>query len=800
MSFDVCIDTAVAAGRVSQAKADIGKQVYADQVSRHLSAGLKGADAELQAALAATEKMTNVSKTRRWQKLNEIQRAHEIHTRLQGAKNLEREVTLLMEDMELTYDSVMGLAMANSDSFLVDFAPRLAGLKRPTAGLDEVPRAAFGESSDPTALRYYNAIKDTLAVLTAQANRLGANIIDNPKNVLFQTHDAVRVSSVSREEWVNDHLADGVLDWETMRWQGEKILPGERQAVLESVYDNIISDGIVSQKTGQRQTANLANRLNRDRFLYYAGGDAWNAMQTKYGAGNVHQQFVGMIDALAKDISILSVLGPSPDTQMRFLRNEVELLGAQKDATVGATQRKYLADARRIGETAQEMYDLHARHVPSLESNLPVSTFSAVKTVAVNAVLGGLFIPSFLGDAANARTASLLMNLPTTKYLRSYFKNFVPNRKSRMEAMQMMVTYEHGISIATNRIRYLGVMDGPNWARNISEFTYRATLTSHHTQVARNVNGKNFQAILANNRNVEYDDLPFANLLAEHQISKAEWDAFRQTPVYTLRGAEFLRPLDFIRAGNDAAGIKFANMMQAFMKTAVPDASLRARAAIGEAMNPNKPVSQGMKAMLSLTAHPVTVYFNHMQRIRYSDNKLSLAMRYFMWMTAGGMAITQIKALANGEGLYDMTPFDDSGEVTSESSLRWVDFMGRSVVNGGSLGILGDVLFNTIDIANSKYRPGNPTEEYVRSLIRLTGGNAMKAMRGEETSVGKDALLFADKNIPDFWQTKLLVNRYFMDELLREADPAAYERKVRFQQESTEDRGTWWGMGEEPEF
>lgn len=800
MSFKDCIDTAVAAGRVSEAKAALGKEAYDKEVTRHLNAGLKGADAELQAALVATEKLTTVAKTRRWQKLNEIQRAHEIYTRLRGAKNLRQEAVNIMESMEHTYDSVMGLAMANSDSFLVDYAPTLAGLRRPTEGLDEIPRVAFGESSDPTATRYFNAIKDSIAVLTAQANRLGANIVDNPKNVLFQTHDAVRVSSVKQEEWVNDHLADGVVDWETMRWQGEPILPGERQEVLESVYDNIISDGIASNKPGQRQAPNLANRLNRDRFLYYAGGDAWNAMQTKYGAGNVHQQFVGMMDALAKDISILSVLGPSPDTQLRFMRNEIEALGAEKDATVGAAKRKNLTKARRTGETVQEMYDIHARHVPSLESNLPVSTFTAVKTVAVNAVLGGLFIPSFLGDAANARTASLILNLPTTKYFREYFKGFVPGKQGRMEAMQMMVTYEHGISIASNRIRYMGLMDGPNWARNISEFTYRASLTSHHTQVARNAQGKLFQGILANHRNIEFDDLPFAELLAENQISKAEWDAFRQTPVYNLKGAEFLRPLDFIRGGNDAAGIKFANAMQIYMKTAVPDASLRARAALGEANDPNKVVTQGMRAVLSLTSHPVTVYFNHMTRIAHSKNKLQLGMQYFMWMTLGGMAITQAKAIANGEYPYDMTPLDDSGGITEESSLRWLDFMGRSVVNGGSLGILGDVLFNTIDVANSKYRPGNPTEEYMNSLIRLTGGNVGEAFRGEETNIAKDALLFADKNIPDFWQTKLIVNRYFMDEVLRQADPAAYERKVRYQQEATEGRGTFFGIGEEPEF
>lgn len=796
MSFKDCIDTALGTGKVSPAKAETGKAAYDAAYAKQITAGLAEPDAALQAAIDATERMTRVTKERRWQKVNEIQRAHEIHTRLHGAKNLDREVTLLMEELELTYDSVMGMAMANASEFIVEYSPRNAGLTRPTAGLDEIPHAAFGESTDPTAIKMYEAIKSSLEVLRAWANRMGANIPDNPKNVLFQTHDAVKVSSVQREEWVNDHLTDGILDWETMRYAGEVIEEGDREEILGKVYDAIISDGIAGTPAAQRQAPNLANRLNRDRFLYYANGNAWNLMQKKYGAGNVHQQLIGMFDAMARDISIMKVFGPSPDTMLRYTQAEIEGIGAAKDLAIGANERKELAKARRIAERAEEQFRIHSRHVPTLESNAPIQAFSTVKTVAVNAVLGSLFVPSFIGDAFNSKTASLLLDLPSVKFFREYFSEASFTKEKRIEAMEAMVIQEHSISVAANRIRYFGLMDGPAWARNITEFTYRAGLTSLHTQIARNARGKSFLGMLARHRKMQYDDLPFASFMAEHQITKADWDAFRTTPPHVVKGVEFLRPLDFIRAGNAEAGLKFANMMQAYIKVAVPDASLRARAAIGEALDPNKPVTQGLKAALSLTSHPLTVYFNHMQRIRFHRNPLRIAAQYFAWMTVGGMFITQAKALLNGENLYNMTPLDDSGNLTEDSGRRWLDFMGRSVLNGGSLGILGDAVFNTVSIANSEYRPGNPTEEYLKSLLKLTIGNVGDVIAGEETNAAKEALDFASKNVPEFWQIKLLMRRYIKDELLRMADPAAYERKVQYQQEATEDRGTWWGMDE----
>lgn len=797
MSFNDCITSAVATGRVSESKGDVAKAAYDKELNRLLADGMSEGDAKLQAAINATEQMTQTTKERRWQKLNEIQRAHEIHTAIKSADDPVLAIDQLMRDLELSYESVMGYAMANLSEFLTEYAPRYAGLQRPKAGLDDVPLAAYGQITDAAAVKKATAIQQALESLRLLANRYGANIPDNPLNRLFQTHDAIRVSSHSMDEWVNDHLADGVLDWDLMRYRGEKIEPGARKEILESVYRGIVSDGYDDIATAQTQGVTLANRLNRDRFLYYADGNAWNAMQKKYGAGNVHQQVIGMIDAMAKDISLLMKFGPNPEAMKSFTNREALARASELDLAKGANQRKELNRAKRRLAVMEDEYNIHARHVPSLESNWPVQLFSSIPQLATNALLGGIFVLSFISDSFNARVVNNLFNMPTAKAMREYFSEAAAfaNPEKRQEAINSAVIFEHGISIATNRIRYMGLMDGPAAIRNFGEFTYRAGLTSLHTQVARNAAGKGFQSVLYGARNTEFDDLPFALFLIENGITKADWDALRATQVYEWNGAKVIRPIDLWRSGNVEAGVKFSNAMQQYIRSRVVDPSLRTRAAMGEAIDPNTVKGQAWRTLTKLTSFPIEVFFNHLRRIQHSDNKMRLMAQYFTWMTVGGMFITNAKAMVAGQNPY--LGFDEEGNF-NPLTMRGLDFLGRSVVNGGSLGILGDTLFNTVNIANSGYRPGNPTEEYIESLLKLTVGNVSQAAQGEDTKIGADALDFARKNIPEFWQTKLLVRRYLTDEWLREADPAAWERKKKYEMENPE--GTWWGMGEDPEF
>ena len=791
MNFKDCIDTAVSTGKLSAKKAGESHAAFDKEFARAKAAGETEGQAATTAALKAVEEITTLKAEKRWQRINEMQRAHTIHTRMAASKDPARELERIADEMELSYETTIAFAQSHLDLLMSKYKPKLGGLSQSVDNMDDAVYEAFGVSRNPEAKELADTVVASMELLRKMANAAGASIPESKNRHMFQSHDQVRVSAVPEETWVRDHLEEGTLDWDVMRFEGKKINPENREEILRRVYRGIVNDGAGRGGTAQHQEPGLATRLNRDRFLYYAGPEAWIKMQTKYGTGNFYEQTIGMIDAMAKDISILKTFGPSADALKEFAKREARERAAELNLAKKPGKRDVVKNIDRQIQVFEDMYRIHSRHVPSIDGNAAVGAFTTVRTIATNALLGGVFIPSFFGDLANMKMGRHFFNLPTARVFRGYAKNFVPTKQNIQQAVRGGVIYENATALATSRIRYFGMMDGPAWARRISDFTYRSGLAAHHTQVARNAEGKNFMGLLWDHKGLKFDDTPFMPMLVELGITDKQWDLFRVNAEKDVRGAKFLSPVDmYERAGSSgerAVAEKFGQLMQMYIRTAIPAPTLRSRRAAGEATDPNSAIGQLVRSTLSHMSFPISIHFNQLRRIADAPgirNKMRLASLYFAWTFAAGIGITQAKALAQGQNLYSLDPFDEDQAL----GFNW-NFYGRALINGGSFGILGDLLFNQIAVANSGYKPGTPVAEYFKSATKVLNDLA----QGEP--VAKDALSFMDKNIPDFWYTKLLVNRTIMDTVLEEADPAAYQRKIAFQQEHEE--GSWWGMGEE---
>lgn len=809
MSWRDCIKSAIDAGRISAAKGAKAFDAFDKAYDEAIAAGATEAEAMTKAADAAVADITELNKHKRWTRINEMQRQHDIYQRLMKAADPRRELEHLMEDTDLSYETIRGIAMANLDRLLMKYKPKKGGFHVPTDGLEDIVRSAYKEAgATPEGKEMFDSIFEAQEILRKEANMYGAVIPENPNRRLAQTHDQKLVQAVPKEEWVEDHM--GTLDWTIMRYEGKAIPVDKREDVLGRVYDGIVNDGAGRGNPAQNQQGSLATRLARDRFLYYKDGDSYIAMQKKYGRGNLYEQTIGLIDHMSMEISLLKHFGPSPDTAKEFAKRVGRERAAQinNDRVPGKRDvvQKYDDYAREVFD---EMYAIHTRKVGAPDGNFMAQAFSTLRTLAVTAKLGGVFIPTIFGDVANARVARRVMGLPEVRVISSYFKDFVPTKAKTEEAIRAGIVFENGISLAFNRQRYFGALDGPHWARRWSDITYRVGLAAHATQVGRNAAGKEFMGVLAQYKDTPFDELRFAPLLIENGITKEDWDAFRATPLYKFGGTTWLRPMDMWMAGDDAAkqvAEKFQNAMQLYIRTAIPEPTLRSRVAMGEAIPPNSLRGQLWRTVTSLMAFPVSIYFNQLRRIveapRLRD-KLNYGARYFAWMTAGGMAITQFKAIASGQELYDMDP-----TLATEDFGRFADFYGRALLNGGSLGILGDFVFNNINLSNSSYRPGNPTAEYLKTLHKLTldnmidWGHQMLYDRGaintppDELNVGADTLRFVDANVPDLWYMKLIWQRALTDDIFERADPAGWERYQRYLQEHQE--GMWWEPGREP--
>jgi hypothetical protein len=807
MSFRECIQTAIDTGRISSKKGAEAFRAYDRTFERSVAAGEPEGVADGIAAAKTLDEITTLKGARRWQRLNEMQRAHEIYSKFRDAKDPAKVLQDIISDMEYASETVRSLTMANLDRMMAEFKPKAGGFIVPERGLRDIVRAAYGQPASPAAKEMAEGVIEAREILRKWANSYGASIPENANAKLPQTHDRVKVQAVPEDEWVADHLR--TLDWEVMRFAGREIDEGDREDLLRRTYQGIINDGFDRGDISQLHTPGLASRLNRDRFLYYKDADAYMDMQDKYGAGSFYDQTINMVEVMAKDISLLRVFGPHAESMKEFTKRAALSRAAELNNAAPAGKKDIVKRVEREAALFQREYDIHAWHVPSADGNFAVQTFSAIRTLAVSAKLGFSLIPNMMGDLANSGAMKNVLGVPQASVLRSYAAEWVPSPGKRREAARMGIIFENAISLTQARIRYFGALDGPAVARRVSDITYRLGLAAHHTQVIRNAQGKQVMGIFAEHANVKFDDLPFAPLLMERGITADEWDRFRATPLYVSGRATFLLPIDMWRAGDDASkkvAEKFSDVVQMYIRTAVPDTTLRSRAFLGEALDPNSVMTQSIRTMTSLWSFPAAIWFNQLERIAHAPglrNKIVFGTKYFTWMLLAGAAIVQLRALANGDNLFDMRPQDDNGNVN-------LGFWGKALAQGGGLGIVGDLVFNNVNMSNSPRFSGDPTTEYLKKLHKLTidnlwdaGANAAyeRGYRDEpsdELNVGKDALDFMDANVPDLWYTKVIWERAIGDELMQQGDPAAWERKQRYHDENVP-QGRWWELSGEPE-
>lgn len=789
MSFKDCIATAVEDGRLAAKKAKEAERAYDEAFEAGKMEGLSDDAAGDAAAMKALEAVTELKAAKRWQRVNELRKAHRLYKTIEGSATPNEVLMEIPKKVEYAYDRIRGQAMASLDAFILEYMPKIGGLVLPTHNLANIVKSVFGEATNPTAAAQAKSIIEVRKFLAKRANMEGATLDLESKSQLPQTHDRIKVRKVSEDEWVREHLA--ALDWETMRYEGKKIPPQAREEVLRRTYQGIITDGKIRDKAAQARNTNLATRMSRDRFLWYKDADSWLAMQEKYGAGNIHQQVLGMIDTYARDISTMEVLGPSPNTMREFVKRAAHHRAAELEVSGPRKGKSWIAKTNEAADSFDKQMDLHSLLTLNGEENVLAQTAATARTTSSSLLLGGVYLAS-LGDIAVAKWARQFHGMPETGVIRNYLTHFIDNKASAEQAMRAGIIFESGISLASSHQRFFGPLDGAHWARRLSDVIYRSGLATLHTQAMKNMSGLELLGLFADNAGKKFDELEFNPSLRNFGITEEDWNLFRATPLHNDRGATFLRPIDLWETGTTEAqrraADKFADFMQMFIRDAVPSPDLRSRSALGENVAASSLAGQLIRTQTMLTSFPATIFFNHMTKIwNLTDpkDKLAQGARFFIYLTLGGAFVTQLKALAQGRDPYDMST---------------LDFWGRSLINGGSLGILGDFVFNNINVSNSRYRPENPLMQQWRAIQGLTLDNLIDYANGEELNLRGDAAKAANQLMPKLWWFRAVWDRKVADELLKMNDPKAYAKLVENQraQEEETGQGRWWGAGEEP--
>lgn len=809
MSFVKCIQSAIDSGRIRPEKGKEAIDAYDRTVDEMKAKGLGDREAADAASLAATERLTKSKGDTRWRRLREMQVAYSINQALEtkGLKPWEVPAALIEGDdrfpfanVQTRHDRIRGQLHAMIESGLEKYRPRAAGIIHPVAGMDSLVREAFGEKTgDVSAKEIAAEFAKAAEHARKRANRAGAAIHELENWRIPQMHDRLKMRQVGRDAWVQQHM--GWLDWDAMKHpDGSDILPAERQGVLESVYDTLITDGYVKIRPGQKLPENLAARLSHQRFLYYKDADSWLAANKSYGDGDAFHQMLAYLDGMSRDIALMEVLGPNPSAMKAFVEQSVRKRAADMDVS-GGKGKTNIAKADEALADFDEMYAVLTHANAMGEESGVGHTMAGLRNVITSAFLGAATLAAIPGDLLLTKHAALFNKLPAGGHIRQYLKLMNPaSAADRRLAVRSGLIAESSTAIALGHQRFFGAMAGPQLTRRISDTTMRLSLMSPHTQAAKWAFGMETMGAFADYAGKGFDALPFRGMLERHGITAAEWDIFRATPAYDHKGAKFLRPDDVLartdlddRTANAVAD-KFMDMILYERKYAVPESSIRARQFLVSDTRGGTMAGEVLRSLAMFKNFPVTIMLSHMQRglqLSTYGGRAAYLGSFFGVLTLGGALAVQANEIASGRDPMDMTD---------------IRFWGKAALKGGGLGYLGDFMFSELNRYGSGLQDmvAGPVVQFFSDLRNVTMGNLAEAVTGEDTNAAKELAAFGTRYAPGstLWYLKLAFRRIISDQLQAQADPAAYQRFREIENKALRDygQGHWWAPGEtEPE-
>jgi hypothetical protein len=799
-SIAECLESAVAAGRMSRQDADELTRKTEEHTKRLVMLGeVTPEQAMTQAELRAiAQERLEISIQRRQRALQAIALDKAVtrimnHPRSVGAGAATllarplRGETVGGGNVETRARAILGMAHSRMAEAIAATRTKWFGLTQDRAMLQRIVRELFGQDTGSADARSFaRAWAETAEDLRQQFNRAGGAIANRSDWYLPQSHDAGKVSRVSREDWIE--FTRPLLNRERMlNSEGAPLTDPELDQLLSRAYDTIASDGLVDMQPGRQGGQKLANRHREARVLSFRDGDAWLEYQQRFGGDDVFQTMADHMERMAHEISMLEILGPNPAASWRYVTDVARKHGA------GATDMQYL-DA---------LYNTVAGSV-NQKKNVWLADFAgATRNWITSARLGSALL-SQLSDIGFMRSTARWNGMKPTKVMRRFVSMMMegPTGERRMLATKAGLTAEMWITRALAANRWTDVA-GAGMSAKAADFTMRASGMSMWNDSMKKAFQMEFLGFLAENAGRRFTDLPdpLKRTLRAYDFDADGWEQLRRMPTFDHDGARFMSPEKIMRATDlepdqaRALAMKLQEMTFGESRYAVPEADARTRVITTGGRGRGTIGGEVVRSFFQFKSFPISVMLLHISRGLNAGSFMDKA-GYLSGMVIGttllGALALQAKEVTRGRDPRTMfgTP--------EEASKFWA----AAFAQGGGAGIYGDFLFSDVNRFGSGLTSTflGPGANLIDDTAKVTLGNVQQFVRGEEMGLTNDLIGFAGSYAPgvQLWYSRLAFERAVIDQLEELADPVdARRRHRRTRQRFQRDRGQdfWWRPG-----
>lgn len=663
------------------------------------------------------------------------------------------------------------------------------GRQKGKAHLENVIREVKGEGTgDAAAREFADAWLKVQDVGVDLFNQAGGSMRKLARYIP-QSMNSVKIAKAGKNEWVRVHM--DAIDWTETRWpNGLTIEPGQRQAVLERVFDTLATDGAnkIDAKAFRGRGKAVGNQLDNHRFLHYKDAASWLDVHERYGDGNIFDVFVRHIEDLSHRIALVETFGPNPEmTAMNLasiVRKEASALGAKEKADAEAVMKNKF----------EPMFETLTRQNPMDPHSTMGSLVVGTANILTSAQLGSAALLAIPGDFIQTAAVRALNNMGLFDGVSYYVKSVATDRKFMSEiATQSGFVMDEAVMATYSAARFgVAATHGPAISRRISETVMRLSMLSGHTRAARWTVQAEFMGLMERSRSTAFDDLPFKQVMQRYGIDAEMWDALRtNTKVWTPRkDVNFMRPIDVLQSdlpNKQALYTKFQGMIHDESRKMVPESTIEGSVYLKDTTRPDTLVGALLYSFAMYKNFPVSFAMIY-GRLGMTSPTVAGRLKFFAGlgaaMTLVGALGVQLREVSKGR---EPMPMDNAA------------FIGKAFLSGGALSIWGDFLFTGInefgkgpqDIAGGPLFGllGDTTELVLGDTFQfaeVVGGLSDKEFK---STTAARAVEYARRYTPgsSVWWARLALEREVFDRLQEVADPNAYKkqrRKVRNQEKT----------------
>lgn len=649
-------------------------------------------------------------------------------------------------------------------------------------------------------------------------NRSGGDVGKLDNWALPQTHSAQKMAEEGKAQWVGDSI--NIIDHNKyVNEDGTLYSIDQLTELLKYSFDSITSNGANKLDIGRQNfggNSKVTSKHSESRVLHFKDADSWMEYQEKYGG----MQFVDLVEAhvngLSKDIALVENLGSNPKGAMKILMDAAR----QKDWENGIE----LNNSNTALKRSQVMFDeFMGANMP--ENEVLANIGLAYRSMNVASMLGGTTLSSITDQAMILKTAQI-HGISYRKAFGEIISQLNPKNKDHRELA-------HSLGLATEET--VGTIarwadDGLTSVHGKAEMAAKGS-SSLATQVLR-LSGLNaltaaskrgFSKMLMDKygrmtRDKSWGDLkPIDKELLEGTgLNERTWEIMKLAePVNDGRGNQLMSARSIYQIPDnlltkfgdpskvrDEAATRFQAHILDEQGMAVIEAGLREKTWMTGSLKKGSAMGEILRSMLQFKSFPAALMMKHGSR-GFSRPTLKSRATYLGSLVALtsllGAFVVQLKEIANGNDPATMWDSDDPQKT--------VDFMKRSIAQGGGLAIMGDIVVAGMD-PTGRSADGiltGPFGQDVKTVLNLTVGNATQLANGVETNAGNEAFKFVKGKIPaqNLWYTKAAANRMLFDELQDTIAPGYRDRVMR-KAEKQYGRSQWlgddWGDIQAPDF